>query len=85
MILFGGKTDRHTPFRGFTATPSHSLMNLNDNVLVNVLSYLSFHELNEFDMCSRRCREIRSHESLDQTRVGTIVFTENSTRDSFYN
>lgn len=67
------------------AVISHSLMNLNDNVQVNILSFLSFNELNEFDMCSQRCREIRGHESLDQTRVGTVIFTENSTAESFAN
>jgi len=61
------------------ASDSHSLMNLlNDNVLVNALSYLSFRDLNELAMRSQRCREIRCHASLDQTRVGTIQPTRHS-------
>jgi len=66
-------------------TASLSLTDLNDNVLVKVMSFLTFPDLNEVAMSSRRCREIRSHESLDQTRVGTIVLTENTTLPSFYN
>lgn len=67
------------------ADASLSLTDLNDNVLVNIMSFLTFNDLNEVELCNHRCQEIRSHESLDQTRVGTIVFSENTTRDSFEN
>lgn len=64
------------------AVASSPLMDCNDDVLLRIMSFLSYICLNEVEMCSLRCQEIRSHESLNQTRVGTIVFSENTTRDS---
>ena len=41
--------------------------------LLAVLSFLSWRDLNNFSIVSKRCHEIRSHVSLDQTRSGTIL------------
>lgn len=62
-----------------------SLTDLNDNCLVHMLSYLPFEDLNSVDVCNRHCREVRRHESLDQTRSGTIVCRENTTIESLLN
>jgi len=55
---------------------SRSLVDLKDDCLVNALSYLTYEDMNSFAMTSRRCRDIRSHESLDQTRTRTIIISE---------
>jgi len=52
---------------------------LNDDCVVKALSFLSFEDMNSFAMCSRRCHEVRSHESLDQTRSGTIIVCSEET------
>lgn len=61
------------------------LTDLIDNVLTQVMSFLPFIDMNEFAMCSQRCREIRAHDSLDQTRAGTIVIKPNSSMERFAN
>lgn len=40
--------------------------------------------MNDVAMCSKACKEARSNESLDQTRIGTIVCSESSTDRSIY-
>lgn len=49
------------------------LLDLNDDVLLNLMSFLTASDMNILETCCQRFRDIRSHESLDQTRVGTIV------------
>lgn len=58
------------------------LYNLNDDCLVRILSYIPSNDLNSFAICGRRCKHARSHESLDQTRSGTILISEGCTVDS---
>ena len=41
--------------------------------LLAILSFLSWRDLNNFSIVSRRCHEVRRHVSLDQTRSGTIL------------
>jgi hypothetical protein len=43
-----------------------------------ILGFLSAEDLNSFAICSRRCREARSSPSLDQTRTGTIICSQNT-------
>jgi len=43
------------------------------------MSRLPFQDLNEVAMVDRRCRDMRNHESLNQTRSGTIVLTRTTT------
>lgn len=57
---------------------------INNDCLVLILSHLGHEDMNSFAMCNRRCREARSHESLDQTRTGTIVWRESTTWRSLY-
>ena len=38
--------------------------------------------MNNVAICSKHCREARAHDSLDQTRTGTIICTENTTLES---
>lgn len=59
-----------------------SLDSLNADCLLLVLSYLPAEDLNAIAICSRRYRQARSHESLDQTRSGTIVISEGRTWES---
>jgi hypothetical protein len=58
---------------------------LNNDCLVNILSYLYSEDMNSIAICSKSCREARSNESLDQTRTGTIVCTQSATIRSIYN
>lgn len=51
-----------------------SFESLNRDCLVLILSYLSSEEMNNVAECNRFCREARRHDSLDQTRTGTIVW-----------
>jgi hypothetical protein len=55
---------------------------LSDDCLLLVLSYLPRDDLNSVAICSKRCREARTNDSLDQTRTGTITCTENTTLGS---
>jgi len=54
------------------------------DTLVKALSYLSPEDMNAFAMCSRRCREARSNESLNQIRTGVIVCSEQSSTRSIF-
>lgn len=56
---------------------------LNNDCLVHIFSYLQVEEMNVVAICSKDCRTARSNESLDQTRTGTIVWTDTTTLDSF--
>jgi hypothetical protein len=58
---------------------------LNGDCLVNVLSCLPSDDMNSVAICSKRCREARANDSLDQTRTGTIMCTENTTIESIRN
>lgn len=60
------------------AMPS-SLDDINNDCVLLILKYLSAENLNSVAICNRRYREVRSHESLDQARTGTIVCSENTT------
>jgi hypothetical protein len=57
-------------------------VSLSDDCLLLVLSYLPRDDLNSVAICSKRCREARTNDSLDQTRTGTITCTENTTLGS---
>lgn len=46
---------------------------LNNDCVLSILSFLPIEDLNTFSMVSHRYRGIRRHESLDQTRIATIV------------
>lgn len=46
---------------------------LNNECLLQILSYLPAEDLNSMAICSGRYRQARAHESLDQTRSGTII------------
>lgn len=62
-----------------------SFESLHNDCVVHILSYLSYEDMNTFAECSRECHELRGHESLDQTRSGTIVCTTRTTAQSFFN
>ena len=65
---------------------AESLMDsLNDDCLVSIFSNLPVDDLNTVAMCSRRFRDARSSDSLDQTRTGTIILSEGSTTLSLFN
>ena len=58
---------------------------LNSDCLVNIFSWLSNDDMNSVAICSKNCREARANDSLDQTRIGTIICTENTTLESIRN
>lgn len=58
------------------SSPPQSLLNLNNDCLLLILSNLHYGDLNSLAMTCRRLQELRNHESLDQTREGTIVISE---------
>lgn len=60
-------------------TAGPSLDDLNGDCLLQILSYLPADDLNSIAICSRRYRVARAHESLDQTRTGTIIISEGYT------
>ena len=66
-----------------TGTPL-SLDDINDNCILEIFKCLSVEEdLNSIAVfISSRYRDLRNHDSLDQTRTGTIVCTENTTLES---
>lgn len=64
---------------------SPSLGSLNDDCLLQILSYLPADDLNSIAMCNRRYRVARANEDLDQTRTGTIFIPAGSSVDSFLN
>jgi len=53
----------HSPL--LSSFPSH-------DCLLDVLNFLSFHDLNTFALVSKECYNLRCHSYLDQTRSGTI-------------
>ena len=60
-----------------------SLNDLNDHCALEILRYLSVEELNSaIVFINSRYRELRNHDSLNQTRTGTIVCTDDTTADS---
>lgn len=58
---------------GLEATTIPSLLDLNDNCLIHILSKLDSNDLNSFAICNRQCQALRAHESLPQIRTGRIV------------
>lgn len=62
--------------------PAASLDSLNDDCILLVLSYLPTDDLNSIAICSRRYGHARSHESLDQSRPGTLTILEGTTLDA---
>lgn len=56
---------------------------MNDDCLLWILSYLPVDDLNAIAICNQRCRRIRAHESLAQTRKGTIVISEECSCEDF--
>lgn len=72
--LVGGSSARRS-----TPTSLASFDYLNNDCLVNTLSFLTNDDMNNVAICSRACREARSNESLDQTRTGTIICSANTT------
>ena len=61
-----------------------SLCGLKDDFAINILSFLHFEDLNSFVICSQCCHEARNDSLLNQTRTGTIVFSEGSTCLAIY-
>ena len=63
-----------------------SLDDINDNCILEIFKYLSVEEeLNSTVVfISSRYLDLRNHDSLDQTRTGTIVCTERTTLESIY-
>lgn len=55
------------------AAVSNGFASLNDDCLLNILSRLSFGDLNNVALVNRRLSVIRNHESLDQTREAVIT------------
>ena len=63
-----------------------SLDDINDHCVLEIFNCLSVEELNSVAFfVSKRYYELRNHDSLDQTRTGTIIFTESTTLDSIRN
>jgi hypothetical protein len=61
-----------------------SLDDINDNSILEIFQYLSVEILNSIVVfISSRYRDLRNHNSLNQTRTGTIVCTDNTTVKSF--
>jgi hypothetical protein len=68
---------------GNIQTAPLSLDDINDNCILEIFKCLSVENLNSIAVfISRRNRDLRNHNSLDQTRTGTIVCTENTTVES---
>ena len=56
-----------------------SLDDINDHCILEILGYFSVEELNSaIVFISQRYHDLRNHDSLDQTRTGTIMCTENT-------
>lgn len=66
-------------------TPTACFRSLNNDCLVHILSFLETEEMNDATLINKSICEARSNESLDQTRTGTIVCTENTTTHSINN
>ena len=60
------------------------LIDLNSDCLVNILSCLPNDDMDSVAICSKSCREARASDTLDQTRTGTIMCTENTTLESIH-
>ena len=52
---------------------------------MNILSCLSSDDMNSVAECNQNCRKARASETLNQTRTGTIICTENTTPESIRN
>lgn len=64
-------------------TASTSLNSVNDDCLLLILKFLPSDDLpNSVAVCSRHCQKARAHESLDQTRKGTINVAEGTRFDT---
>jgi len=69
---------------GAAVAPLPFIESVKDDCLVLILSHLSTNDLNNVAMCSRRFREVRAHESLNQTRTGTIICREGTTIQALF-
>ena len=58
---------------------------VNSDCLLLILSFLPIEDLNTFAFCSRHYRDARRHASLNQTRTGTVVLSEETSLGSFFN
>jgi hypothetical protein len=68
---------------GNIQTAPLSFDDINDNCILEIFKCLSVENLNSIAVfISSRSRDLRNHVSLDQTRTGTIVCTENTTVES---
>lgn len=61
-----------------------SFDDLNNDYLVNILSFLPAEDMNTVAICSRSCREARKNESLDQTRTAIIIIRQGTTVESLF-
>jgi hypothetical protein len=53
---------------------------INDDIMLQIFKFLPFEDLNSIAvLICRRYRDLRNHESLDQTRTSTIVCSETTT------
>jgi len=57
---------------------------INRDCMLLILSFLSNDDMDSFSVCSRDCYEVRSDESLNQTRTGTILWRETTTANALY-
>lgn len=65
-------------------TPT-SLDSLNEDCLVQILSYLPTEDLNNnIPFCNQRLRTARNHESLDQTRTATLMLSRGFTFEELF-
>jgi len=62
-----------------------SFDDIHQDCLVLILSYLTAQDMDSVAVCSRQCREARNHDSLDQTRTGTLVWTKKTSIYLFCN
>jgi hypothetical protein len=59
---------------------------INDDIMLQIFKFLPFEDLNSIAvLICRRYRDLRNHESLDQTRTSTIVCSETTTSASVRN
>lgn len=63
---------------------SFGLDNLDDDCLVNILSFLSAEELNQVMTCSSRVYKARNSPWLDQTRTATLTIRNKISLHEFY-
>lgn len=60
-----------------------SFSDLPDDCKVNIYSFLPVEDMNSAACCNKNCQQVRTHESLNQQRTGTIVWRESTTTTLF--